>query len=310
MTPSKITAWLDCPHYLTLHGQVETGELENPRPVWGSFVRLVADKGILHERACLEDYRRHRKSILEVSDRREHELFSDWVARVGNPLDLDYDVLSQMPFIHDGIRAIADFVVRLQDAETGAVTHEPVDAKLTRIEAKPGHVLQLCFYADAIEALTAKPPEKMHIWLGSGDLESLRVNEFRAYWRRIRIQLARALEVGVDATTVPRPCPHCPFSEFNAICEERWRSEDSLIYVAGIRQLDIATLVGADLATLTHLANATDPVDGIRPERLARLVGQAALQLQARADLDAPPPFSIVTSTDEDSPWGHGLEEL
>src|SRR5258705_12284764 len=41
-----------------------------------------------------------------------------------------------------------------------------------------------------------------------------------------------------------------------------------------------------------------------------RLVGNAALELQTRAALDAPPPFSIVTSTDEDFPWGHGLEEL
>ena len=34
------------------------------------------------------------------------------------------------------------------------MSYEPVDAKLARVEAKPGHVLQLCFYADAIEAVT------------------------------------------------------------------------------------------------------------------------------------------------------------
>lgn len=60
-----------------------------------------------------------------------------------------------MPFIHDGIRGIADFVVRTTDPVTGGVSYEPVDAKLTRFDAKPGHVLQLCFYAEAIEASSA-----------------------------------------------------------------------------------------------------------------------------------------------------------
>jgi hypothetical protein len=141
MTPSKVTAWLECAHYLTLRNRVDSGHLHDPKPVFGSFARLLADKGLAHERDCLEDYRRQRMSILEVPQRREGERFSDWVARVGNPLDQDYDVLYQMPFVHDGIRGIADFVVRACDPESGAVSHEPVDANLTRIEAKPGHVL-------------------------------------------------------------------------------------------------------------------------------------------------------------------------
>jgi predicted RecB family nuclease len=309
MTPSKVTAWLECPHYLTLRGQVDSGQLNDPKPVFGSFARLVADKGLAHERDCLEDYRRQGMSILEVPQRREGERFSDWVARVGNPLDLDYDVVYQMPFIHDGIRGIADFVIRVHDPETGTVSHEPVDAKLARIAAKPGHVLQLCFYADAIEALTGTPAQRMHIWLGSGELETLRVNEFRPYWRRLRTQLGTAMDAGPDATTVPQPCSHCPFCEFNATCEDRWRSEDSLIYVAGMRQLEIAALVGADLPTLTQLAGASGSVEGLHPRRLTRLVNQAALQLQARADLDSPPPFAMVAPSDEPV-WGRGLEKL
>ena len=149
-----------------------------------------------------------------------------------------------MPFIHDGMRGIADFVIRVTDPDTGAVRYEPVDAKLTRTEAKPGHVLQLCFYADAIEALTGVDPNDMHVWLGSGETESLRVNEFRPYWRRLRTQLAAALAAGPTPTPTPLPCAHCAFCEFNTVCEEQWRSEDSLIYVAGIRQPEIAALDG------------------------------------------------------------------
>ncbi|OBB19705.1 hypothetical protein A5761_00735 [Mycolicibacterium setense] len=309
MTPSKVTAWLDCAHYLTLRGQVDAGFIDDPKPTFGSFARLLADKGLAHEQDCLRHYRREGLSILDIPQRDRHERFSDWVDRVGNLLGGDYDVLYQMPFVYDGIRGIADFVIRVRDLESGAISYEPVDAKLTRTEAKPGHVLQLCFYADAIEALTGIPVQRMHIWLGSGELETLRVNEFRPYWRRLRTQLAAAIDVGPDASTVPQPCAHCPFCEFNAVCEDRWRAEDSLIYVAGIRQLEIAALVQADLPTLTQLAGASEPVEGVHSTRLTRLVAQAALQVQARADLEVPPPFSMVTPSDEPV-WGRGLEEL
>lgn len=311
MTPSKVTAWLDCPHYLTLRGQVDAGVIEDPKPVFGSFARLLADKGLAHEQDCLEHYRGEGLSIVEIPQRNHREQFSDWVSRVGNPFPFDgnVDVVYQMPFVHDGIRGIADFVIRVRNSESGVTSYEPVDAKLTRTEAKPGHVLQLCFYADAIEALTGTPVQRMHIWLGSGELETLSVNEFRPYWHRLRTQLSAAIDAEPDASTVPQPCAHCPFCEFNAVCEDRWRAEDSLIYVAGIRQLEIAALLEAELPTLTQLAGASDPVEGMHANRLARLVGQAALQLQARTELHVSPPFSIVTPSDEPV-WGRGLEEL
>ncbi len=307
MTPSKVTAWVDCPHYLTLRHQVDTGSLTEPEPSFGSFARLLMQKGLVHEQECRADYLRRGKSILDVSPRRDGETFSAWVKRGGNPFEDGWDVVYQMPFIHDGVRGIADFVERVADGHT--VSYEAVDAKLTREAAKPGHVLQLCFYSEAIEALTGQPPPHMHIWLGSGRRETLRVNDFLPYWRRLRSQLADALVAGPTGPTVPRPCSHCEFCEFYSLCERQWRSEDSLIYVADIRQLDIAALTTAGVATLTQLAQTPDQVDGLRPERLARLVDQAALQVRATSRPDEPPPFSLITPG-TDTEWGHGLEKL
>jgi len=114
-----------------------------------------------------------------------------------------------MPFAHDGSRGIADFLVRVVDDE-GVVTYEPVNAKLARREAKPGHVLELCFYADAIEASTGRRPSQMHLWLGSGVQETLRVEDFGAYWRRLRLQLSTVMVAEVEKVdTSPEPCNHC-----------------------------------------------------------------------------------------------------
>ncbi len=316
LTPSKITAWLDCAHFLTLRHQVEAGLVEAPRPTFGSLAQLLADKGLAHEAACLAEYARQGKSILKVPDRNREarESFAAWVERVGNPFDQGWDVIFQMPFVHDGIRGIADFLIRVIDPDTGAVSYEPVDAKLARKEAKPGHVLQLCFYADAIEALSGIAPKHVHLWLGSGEIETLLTTDFGAYWRRLRGQLAAVLEDGPDqeAQTTPEPCDHCDYCEFLVRCTQQWRDTDSLGFVAGIRRHEGAALTAGAVSTLAALAalgEAEEGVEGVRPERLRRLVDQAVLQVEERESSPKHPPFRMLAET-EDPTWGRGFELL
>ncbi|MBX7131980.1 MAG: TM0106 family RecB-like putative nuclease, partial [Fimbriimonadaceae bacterium] len=307
VTPSKITAWLDCPHYLTLRSQVDDGHLNEPDTVFGSFSRLLQAKGELHEAECLETYEESGLSVHHVPARQERETFAAWVARVGNPLAEGYDVIFQMPFIHDGVRGIADFLERV-DTPDGGFAYEPVDAKLTRVDAKPGHVLQLCFYADAIAALSGQDPERMHILLGSGRRETLKVKEFRPYWRRLRGQLAAALDAGPEAGTAPERCGHCAFCEFFPHCEAQWREEDSLIFIPGIRPAERAALAVAEVTRLEQLCGLDGQPVRIRGPRLGWLVQQARLQVQARLDgAEANPPFSILEAG-EDANLGRGFE--
>jgi predicted RecB family nuclease len=310
LTPSKITAWLDCAHSLTLRDQVDAGLITEPDVHVGSFARLVLSKGLEHEQECLEHYRADGQSVFEVPERGRGESFSAWVARVGNPLSEGFDVVYQMPFVHDGVRGIADFLTAVDDPTTGRRAYEPVDAKLARSEAKPGHLLQLCFYAEALEALTGDLPDQLHLWLGSGRVESHQASSFLPYWRRMRGQLAALMSHPQgDLVTTPEPCPHCEFCEFADLCTQGWRSSDALHYVAGCRPSDRATLIAGGVDTMARLAQRTEPVQGMPAERLARLRLQAALQDSARRSPDAPPPFQLIAATDEPV-WGKGFTLL
>ena len=167
ITPSKITAWLECSHFLSLRNRADAGTLlVEPRPL-GSLADLLIEKGAQHERNCLQELEDQGRSVYQVPGRNPDETFPQWVARIGNPMEKGHDVIYQMPLVHEGIRGIADFLVRV-DGPEGYCTYEPVDAKLTRIEGKPGHVLQLCFYADALEALTGLRAEHEMPPSGSG----------------------------------------------------------------------------------------------------------------------------------------------
>lgn len=289
ITPSKITAWLECPHYLTLDSEVAAGIRTRPDSVTGSYAELLRDRGVVHEKACLAAIKAQDKHVKELPTKADGETFEELVHRVGNPFrDDDWDFLFQMPFIHDGMRGTADFIERVIDPETGAVSFEPIDSKLTRTAAKPGHVLQLCFYADGIEALTGIAPERMHIWLGSGHQESLRVAEFRPYWRRLRQRLARELEAGPTANTEPVPCSHCQFCEFSPDCEKQWRDERSAFLVARIRTAEKSALSASSVCTIDALADTAPPVEGVKDERLGWLRQQASLQCAAETQTEMP----------------------
>ncbi len=313
LTPSKITAWLDCAHYLSLKHAVEAGTRARPSGGASSFAQLLMDKGLAHEAAVLEAYRDQGLHVVEVDDRGKanKESFAAWAERCAPFLSSDADVLFQMPFVHDGIRGIADFLERVVEPD-GTVRWEPVDAKLARKAAKPGHVLQLCFYAEAIEARTGITPLDLKVSLGSGDIDVVAFAEVRPYWTRLRAQVRAAIDAGPDdALALPEPCDHCGFCEFAADCEQTWRDADSLIYVAGIRSAERAALEADAVDTLAALAEPTAEIGDLRPERLTRLRTQAALQVEARdAGESAKPPFLLIEADDEEPVWGHGFEQL
>jgi len=100
LTPSKITAWLDCTHYLTLQHRVESGTIQPPSSVFGSMAKLLVDKGIQHEAACLAEYRVRGLDVYEVPPKRDGEPFASWVERVGNPMDAGHDVIYQCDLSH------------------------------------------------------------------------------------------------------------------------------------------------------------------------------------------------------------------
>ena len=306
LSPSTITAWLDCGWYL--------GAKTGPDPLEGQYqfgplAELLMEKGLAHEAACLADFESQGLRIYRTPERAEDETFAQWVGRVGNPMLDDWDVIYQFPLLHDGMRGIADFLVRTPDPWPGYATFEPYDAKLTRTQSKPGHVLQLCFYADAIAAMEGAPPRQMHLWLGSGAIEPLLVEQFGAYWRRLRHRLAAVLVDPNPGDVHPEPCSYCDFCEFSQQCDATWRAEDSLIYVAGIRKKERDAFEESGISTVAELIQAADPVAGVAVARQRRLREQADLQVISRMDPDRPPAFRSVEPGD-DPLWGHGYAHL
>jgi uncharacterized protein len=292
-----------------LRNRADAGQLTVELRPLGSLAELLVTKGATHELDCLVDLESQGRSIYQVPGRNPDETFTEWVARIGNPLEKGFDVVYQMPFVHEGIRGIADFLVRVDEPNEEYCDYEPIDAKLTRSEGKPGHVLQLCFYADALEALTGRAPRAMHLWLGSGVQESLLVDQYRPYWRRLRRQLTVLLNEDDIKDTQPLPCDHCEYCEFQDRCEGQWRAEDSLVYVANLRPNDRDALESVGVRTIVELSRRSAPVANVNDESLKRLSHQASLQVRSREHPESRPDFELLEAGD-DPIYGHGFSLL
>jgi uncharacterized protein len=274
-SPSHLRDFLECEHLAVLDLGVLRGELTRPADD-DPTAELIRRKGEAHEQSYLERLRAEGRRIVEVD--RGHRDWDRAARETAQALrDPEVDVVYQGVFVDDGWRGVADFVERQPDG-----SWEVADTKLAR-HSKPYFLLQLAFYSEAVERIQGRPPERMHVVLGTNERESFRVADFAAYFRRAR---RRFLGFVADAgETYPHPVEHCRVCAWRDECARRRVEDDHLSLVASMRRSWIATLAGAGITTLAGLAAAQEEaVEGLRPEILERIRDQAAMQHRARLD--------------------------
>ena len=152
---------------------------------------------------------------------------------MGNPLTSDVDVVYQMPFVHEGVRGIVDFLIRVTDEESGAqrwgARRRQPRAQRGEAGPRPTTALLRRRGRGAHGHRTDQPPRLT----GSGKFESIRSSDVPPYWNRLRSQLARLLDgEPSDTPNVPEPCDHCQYCEFAELRDSEWRPADSLVFVA------------------------------------------------------------------------------
>lgn len=271
LSPTDLTAYLACEHLAMLNLRVARGELVAPEPA--EQAQLLFEKGNAHEEAYLE---RLRSGGLDVREVTVDDGFDEAAVETRQALSEGIDVVYQGVLVDGRWRGQADFLIRADDG-----TYEVLDTKLAR-DAKPSHILQLCFYNEALGRLQARQPDHIHVLLGSGERRSYRPQDFEAYARHVR----RRLEdfVVIEPATEPAPCGHCDVCEFLPECEAWWDEVDHLSRVAGCGRTQIAKLAPSGITTVHALARA-DPTQapaGINPDTFVKLQRQAALQLQRK----------------------------
>ena len=142
-------------------------------------LELLARKGIEHEAAYLVML----KSETDVSEP-TNEAETIAAMHGGAP------VIFQAHLSRDNFAGIADFLVRVDGASDGTCIwgdyhYEVWDTKLAR-RTKPYFLIQLCGYADMLEAIQGRRPDRVGVVLGDGERKTYRTEEFFYYYRALK----------------------------------------------------------------------------------------------------------------------------
>ncbi len=170
----------------------------------------------------------------------------------------------------------SDFLHKVdRPSDLGSFSYEVSDTKLKR-EVVPAHVLQLTVYSDLLTEVQGVAPTQARVVLGTGKTESLRLDDYGAYARRLRGRFEAFVED--PWPTRATPCAECAICRWAARCEDDWRAADSLFGVANITRSQVMKLEAAGITTLAQLSAHEGRIPGFANPSLEKVVRQARLQ--------------------------------
>ena len=279
LSPSDLANHLGCAHATTLALRA-VRKLGASAARGGPYEALIGRKGEAHEAHYLHALEEAGRDVRRVPT---EVPIAEAVGLTEEAMRGGVEVIYQATFADDGWSGRADFLERVPfSTGLGPWGYEAVDTKLARHDATPRHVLQLGVYSQAIERMQGVAPAHMHLQLGSGRRETIRVRDAAAYVRHAQRGLRRFIEA--DRPTEPYPCQHCTICGFRSQCEAWWTERDHLTRVAGIRRGHVDALDMAGISTLTGLAESppATQVPDLPDDVFAELRWQAKLQLASR----------------------------
>jgi uncharacterized protein len=198
------------------------------------------------------------------------------------------DVVVQPPLAANGWNGRADILRRVeQPSSLGAWSYEPADTKLAR-ETKGATILQLCTYAEMLEALQGVAPRRFEVVTPGQPftIETYQLDHFKAYFRLVRERLVDRISGTPLSDTYPEPVEHCDICRWWEICNQRRRKDDHLSFIAGAGRLHREELQSQGYGTLAATAAmglpiAFKPARGSR-ETYTKIREQARVQLEQR----------------------------
>jgi predicted RecB family nuclease len=277
LSASDLVGHLNCQHLTTLDLAVANGMLERPK-VWDPLLQPLAERGARHEQGFVELLVSQGFAVTVIDG---VGINDDAVAGTRAAMAAGTPIIVQGAFRANRWVGRTDILRRVETpSDLGPWSYEVIDTKLAR-ETKGGTVLQLCLYADLVEAVQGKRPEFGYVVVPWSDYEPLpfRMDDYSAFYRHVRRSLEIFIDTHSDHPPYPEPREHCDICRWQTRCETRRRTDDHLSLVAGMARLQAAEFERRHIATMSSLAGMPLPL-AWKPERGS---GQAYEKLREQA---------------------------
>ncbi len=287
-SPSDLTRYMESPFASWMDRfAIECPEQAPENDPDDPLLASLSQKGFDHENAVQADFTRKELSLETIDGTSNKEKYEKTLAAI----EKGVDVIAQARLELEPFGGYADFLVRKSHYDGGSPNHscddyyEVWDAKLSSTP-KPTFVIQLCCYAEMLEAVQGCKPEFITIALGNGKKERLRTDDFYYYYQTLKSSFLSAQKC-FDPNDGPDPADSRNWLDWSSHAKRLLLEKDHLFQVATITRGQIKKLNQANIATVQELAETALKVPGIHPVTLGKLKSQAALQ-KASVNRDKP----------------------
>jgi predicted RecB family nuclease len=284
LAATDVSNHLACHHLTYLELSVARGE--RAKPEWAApDLVVIQELGLRHETKYLTHLKENGLEVVNLADAGSE---AHILAETRRAMEQGADVIAQGALGNARWFGRPDVLRKVAKASRlGNWSYEVYDCKLAR-ETKATTILQLSFYSELLEQVQGLGPECMYVVpRGRGFKEEpYRVEEYAAYYRRVKSRLEKGCEGEGLKDTYPEPCVHCDVCVWFKECDTRRRADDHLSLVAGITKLQRKQLVEWQFDNASKLAEMAiplkeKPLHGSR-DGMKRVREQARVQIEGR----------------------------
>ncbi len=243
---------------------------------------LIRDKGMQHEASVLAKLEaQHGPAV-----RFDHEKDG---ANTLAALEAGKTLIYQGRLDHGVWHGYPDFLLRTDTpSRLGPWSYRPLDSKLAR-SAKPYFLIQLCAYAEYLEAVQDLRPDKLGFVLGTGDERWFDTHRFFYFYRHLRDTFLEFQEA-FDPAAQPDPALERTWGRWETAAQEILTKRDDLRLVARMTRSQIKRLRAAGIASITELAFSSPSTEGrggqgVRTGRVEKLSDDVLVRLRRQARL-------------------------
>lgn len=256
-----------------------------------ALMGLLQQRGYAHEDALEAEFISEGRSLVKIEggsneDKRQATL---------EAMQAGVDVIVQARLENAPFAGFADFLIKTDGAsDLGNYHYEVWDTKLSS-SLKSSFVIQLCCYAQMLEAIQGVRPANISVALGNGKLEVLRTADYYYYYQAIKQSFVDD-QAHFSPSSMPDPADSKNWGSWSSYAESILLEREHLFQVATITRSQIKKLNAAGIDCVQQLIDSSEEcVRGFTPTVFQRLKAQAAIQ-QASQGKSAPL-FKVLPNT-------------
>ena len=247
-------------------------------------IALIREKGMQHEASVLTKLESAHGPAVRFEDEKDG-------AKTLAALQAGKKLIYQGRLDDGAWHGYPDFLLRTDTpSRLGPWSYRPLDSKLAR-SAKPYFLIQLCAYAQYLEAIQDTRPPQLGFVLGTGEERWFDTERFFYFYRHLRDTFLEFQEA-FDPTAPPDPALERSWGRWETAAQEILEKRDDLRLVARMTRSQIKRLRAKGIATCAALVASTGRVEKLSDDVLARLRRQARLQIASRGK--ARPTFEVL----------------